>query len=144
MLGSDTLIAQTHTIEEFISRKFEDEVTYRNLSIVDYADGVELLDRNLMSEYLQLIENTCLKYTFTAAEYRRYKYCPDLLSYDLYQTTQLDFIIMFLNDMVDPKEFVRKTVKLPKASVLKQALSDILSVNSGFIEQNRADHDLSY
>ena len=144
MLGSDTLIAQTHTVEEFISRKFEDELTYRNLSIVDYSDGIELLDRNLISEYLQMLELACISYTFSTTEYRRYKYSPDLLSYDLYKTTQLDFLIMMLNDMVDPKEFVRKTIKLPKASVLKSALSSIFSVNGGFIEQNRADHNLSY
>ena len=29
-------------------------------------------------------------------------------------------------------------------ALLKQVLADILSVNSGFIEQNRADHNLTY
>lgn len=141
---SDKTIAQTHTIQEFISRKYEDELTYRNFSIVDYADNIELLDRNLFSEYMPLLMNTCTKYPFTADEYRRYKYAPDLLSFDLYNTTQLDFILLMINDMVDPKEFNLKTVKLPNARALTLALSDILSVNSGFIEQNRADHNLTY
>lgn len=144
MSASDKLIAQTHTIEEFISRKYEDELTYRNFSIVDYIDEVELLDRNLFSDYLPELEATCILYPFTIQEYRRYKYLPDLLSYDLYKTTQLDFVLMMLNDMVDPKEFNLKKIKLPRADVLKEVLSSILSVNSGFIEQNRSDHNLTY
>ena len=142
--SSDKLIGQTHTIEEFVSKKYEDELTFRNFSIVDYIDNIECLDRNLFMDYLPEIESTCTSYQFTAAEYRRYKYAPDILSYDLYQTTQLDFILLLLNDMIDPKEFNIKVIKLPRANVLKSALSDILSVNGGFIEQNRADHDLTY
>lgn len=144
MSTSNTLIAQTHTIEEFISRKYEDELTYRNFSIVDYIDDVELIDRNLLTDYLPEIQKTCVSYAFTTEEYRLYKYAPDLLSYDLYKTTQLDFVLLFLNDMVDPKEFNLKVVKLPNAAALMEALGSILSVNSGFIEQNRADHNLTY
>ncbi len=144
MGATTTKIAKTHTIEEFIDKKFEDQLTYRNFSIVDYSDGIELIDRNLISEYLPILLRACTNYSFTAREYRKYKYCPDLLSYDLYGTTQLDFLLMMLNDMVDPKEFTMKIIKLPDVRILRTALSDILSVNSGFIEQNRSDHNLSY
>ena len=132
-------IAQTHTVEEFISRKFEDELTYRNLSIVDYADGIELIDRSLISEYLPLLEGACISYTFSTAEYRRYKYSPDLLSYDLYKTTQLDFLLMMLNDMIDPKDFNLKRLKLPTSTILKTMLNEIYSVNAGWISKNRYD-----
>ena len=144
MGATTTKIAKTHTIEEFIDKKFEDQLTYRNFSIVDYSDDIELIDRNLISDYLPILERACTNYPFTAREYRKYKYCPDLLSYDLYGTTQLDFLLMMLNDMVDPKEFTMKVIKLPDVKILRTALSDILSVNSGFIEQNRFDHNLSY
>ncbi len=144
MGATTTKIAQTHTIEEFIDKKFEDELTYRNFSIVDYSDEIELIDRNIISEYLPILLSACTNYAFTVREYRRYKYCPDLLSYDLYGTTQLDFLLMMLNDMVDPKEFTMKVIKLPDVRILRTALSDILSINSGFIEQNRSDNNLSY
>lgn len=142
--GTNKLIAQTHTIEEFINRKFEDETTYRNFSIVGYIDGIEIIDRNLISDYLDILARTCTEYKFNVDEYVKYRYSPDLLSYDLYKTTQLDFLIMYLNDMVDPKEFNIKKIKLPNASILKLALSDILSSNQGFIEQNRADNNITY
>lgn len=142
MATTTKLIARTHTVNEFIGRKYEDEITYRNFSIVEYADGIELINRNLISEYIDILLSASISYTFTVAEYNKYKYAPDLLSYDLYKTTQLDFVIMLLNDMVDPKEFTLKTVKLPNANVLRVVLSDIMSVNSGFIAQNRADNNL--
>jgi len=144
MSTSSTLIAQTHTLQEFISRRYEDELTYRNLSIVDYANNIELIDRNLISEYLPELTSICTEYKFTVPEYRRYKYSPDLLSYDLYQTTQLDFLLMMINDMVDYKEFNLKKIKLPNVTLLQKALSDILSVNGGFIEQNRIDNNITY
>ena len=104
-IGSGTSIAQTHTLQEFIARKYEDELTYRNFSIVEYADDIELIDRNLIGEYLDELTSTCTTYRFTTAEYRRYKYAPDLLSYDIYGTPSLDFIILICNGVIDPKEF---------------------------------------
>ena len=143
-IGSGSNIAQTHTIQEFINKKFEDQLTYRNFSTVEYVDGIELIDRNLITEYLPELLASCTTYRFTVAEYRRYKYAPDLLSYDLYKTTQLDFLIMLLNDMIDPKEFNIKRIKLPNSTLLKTYLSNILSANGGFIDQNRADNNLTY
>ena len=141
---SGITIAQTHTVEEFVNRKYEDELTYRNFSIVEYADDIELIDRNLIGEYLPEILANCDMYKFTIQEYRKYKYAPDLLSYDLYHTTQLDFLLMLVNDMIDPKEFNLKRIKLPRVQVLNRIFSDILSVNSGYIDQNRADFKLTY
>ena len=144
MPTSGKTIAHTHTIEEFISRKYEDELTYRNFSIVEYADDIELIDRNLIAEYLPEIVSTCQVYKFTIQEYRKYRYAPDLLSYDLYHTTQLDFLLMLINDMIDPKEFNLKRIKLPNAAVINRIMSDILSVNGGYIDQNRADNNITY
>ena len=144
MAASGTTIAQTHTIEEFVSRKFEDQLTYRNFSIVEYADDIELIDKNLISDYLPEILATCTVYKFSVQEYRRYKYAPELLSYDLYHTTQLDFLLMLINDMIDPKEFNLKRIKLPNVNALNRMISDILSVNGGYIDQNRADYNLTY
>ena len=144
MGASGKIIAHTHTIEEFVSRKFEDQLTYRNFSIVEYADDIELIDRNLVSDYLPELLESCTTYRFTYAEYRKYKYAPDLLSYDLYGTTQLDFLLMFLNDMIDAKEFNIKRILLPSAALVRKMLSDILSVNGGYIDQNRADNNITY
>jgi hypothetical protein len=75
-------------------------------------------------------------------EYKKYKYCPDLLAYDVYGSVQLDFVILILNDIFDPKEFVNKTIRLVPASVLQQFLNEVYGKEYGWIQQNRADYGL--
>ena len=65
-----------------------------------------------------------------------------MLAYDIYGSTQLDFVILFANDMIDPKEFNLKKVKLPFASALSEFLSQVYNSNSGYITQNREDNGL--
>ena len=48
-----------------------------------------------------------------------------------------------INDMIDPKEFNIKTIKLPYASVLKEFLTTVYNCNSEYIGQNRADNNIS-
>ena len=134
--------AKTHTVEEFINLKYQDDMTYRNLSILDKIDDLEMVDHCLIYDYLDEIVNNCESVSFTAQEYNKYKYAPDLLAYDLYGSTQLDFIILFANDMIDPKEFNLRTIKLPYRSVLNKILSDIYNANAGYIDQNRSDYKI--
>ena len=132
-------IATTHTLEEFVSRRFDDQITYRNLSILEVVNGEEWTDNNLITEYLPELQSICVDVQLSPDQYRKYKYCPDLLAYDVYGSTQLDFIILKANDMIDPKEFNLRTIKLPYRAVLNKILSDIYNANGGYIDQNRSD-----
>ena len=66
-----------------------------------------------------------------------------MLSYDVYGSVQLDFIIMLLNDCIDPKEFDKKTVILPYASVLASFLNTVYSKEQLYIEENRVKFGLT-
>lgn len=134
--------AQTVTLEDFISYRNIDNMTYYNFSILEVINGVEHLDHNLVEDYLPHLLTTCETITFSDEEYKKYMYNPDLLAYDLYGSVQLDFIILLLNDMVDPKEFNIKSVKLPYANVLSTFLNDIYSKESNYIHQNRAENKI--
>lgn len=134
--------ATTHTIEEFIKLKYQDELTYRNLSILEKINSIETIDHCLIDDYLDELREASVSIELSPAEYSRYKYSPDLLSYDLYGTTQLDFVILLINDMIDPKEFDIKTIKLLYSSKLKSLLNDIYNSNAGYINQNRADNNI--
>ena len=54
----------------------------------------------------------------------------------------LDFLILLANDMVDPKEFDLRIVKLPFASKLVDFLNRVYGANQNYIRQNRADNGL--
>ena len=66
----------------------------------------------------------------------------DLLAYEVYGSTQLDFVILAVNNMIDPREFTHKRILLPMSSILSLFLSDVKNSNTGYIAQNRVDNNL--
>ena len=136
--------ALTYTLDDFISMKISDDMTYYNFSILEVIDGVEHLDSNLVEIYLEELKSQCISVQFSEEELKKYKYNADLLAYDLYGSVQLDFVILLLNDMYDPKEFTKKNVILPHSSTLSKFLNDVYSKEEGYIQQNRADNGILY
>lgn len=130
--------ALTYTLDDFISMQISDDMTYYNFSILEVINGVEHLDSNLVEIYLEELKSKCIPVQFSEEQLKKYKYNADLLAYDLYGSVQLDFVILLLNDMYDPKEFSKKNIILPHASVLSKFLNDIYSKEEGYIQQNRA------
>lgn len=135
--------ALTYTLDQFISMKFTDELTYYNFSIIEMVNGSKLLDHNLIEDYLPELEALCVNCELDQEQYKKYKYSPDLLAFDVYGSTQLDFIILMINDMIDPKEFDLKTIKLPYASHLKTFLSSVYNAESSYLTHNRSINGLS-
>ena len=133
----------TYTLDQFISMKDTDEITYFNFSIIENIEGLKLLDHNIIEEYLSELDLLCVNCELDTEQYKKYKYSPDLLAYDVYGSTQLDFVILMINGMIDPKEFTLKTIKLPYASKLKAFLSEVYNAESEYIAQNRVDNGLN-
>ena len=136
--------ALTYTLDDFISMQISDDMTYYNFSILEVIDGVEHLDSNLVEIYLEELKSQCISVQFSEEELKKYKYNADLLAYNLYGSVQLDFVILLLNDMYDPKEFTKKNVILPHSSTLSKFLNDVYSKEAGYIQQNRADYGILY
>lgn len=135
--------ALTYTLDDFIQMNVSDEMTYRNFSILEIVDGIEILDHNLIEDYQDELESLCQTVHLDNDQFKRYRFSPDILAYDLYGSVQLDFVILFANSMIDPKEFNVKTIKLPYASALKAFLSAIYNAEQGYIEQNRSTNGLN-
>ena len=132
----------TYTLDAFVAMQMSDDMTYYNFSILEVVNSVEHLNINLVEEYSSILKSQALQVELTDEEYKKYKYCPDLLAYDVYGSVQLDFVILILNDIFDPKEFVNKTIRLVPASVLQQFLNEVYGKEYGWIQQNRADYGL--
>lgn len=134
--------ALTYTLDDFVELQSVDNMTYYNFSILEIIDGVQHLDHNLVEDYLKELEATCVTLELSNEEMSRYRYNPDLLAYDIYGSVQLDFVILLLNDMIDPKDFDRKKLKLPYASSLSIFLNTLYSKESNYINENRANNNL--
>lgn len=131
--------AKTYTLDQFINMKNTDSMTYNNFSIYGKIDGQKILESNVLDEYLNELVSISKIVKLTSDERRKYKYAPDLLAYDVYGSTQLDFIVLAVNDMVDPKDFNLKKLKLPTASNLNGFLNEVYSSNASWISKNRYD-----
>lgn len=133
--------AKTYTLDDFIACKSTDDLTYYNLSIIEVVEGVEHTDHNLVESYLSELLQLCLTVELTTAEYKKYKYHPDLLAYDIYGSTQLDFCILLANDCIDPKEFIKKKLFLPRNSDLYTFLNMVYSKETKYIRNNRSSYN---
>lgn len=134
---------KTFTLEDFVQMKVTDDMTYYNFSIIEVIDGVQHTELNLIDEYITELRAICVPVELSDTELARYKNQPDLLAYDVYKSTQLDFVILAINDMYDPKDFTKRHIILPTASGLVTFLNTVYSKESGYINQNRYEQNIA-
>lgn len=129
---------QTITVQDFIALRTSDEITYFNYSILEYLNGFDMFITNLLYDYEDELQDIAITVTLTNIEKAKYRYKPYLFAYDVYGSTELKFIIMMLNNIIDPKEFDFDKVKLIKPSDLSTILNRINAVNEEYINNNRS------
>ena len=136
-MASSAKPALTYTITDFIEEGQSDEMTYVNFSVLhDFSIG-QYAESNVLDFYLDEIKKICLRIeTFTEEEIAKYKYQPDLLAYDVYGSTQLDFVVLLVNGIIDPKEFdfSRGYILLPTKTNLFTILSQIKNSESEWLK----------
>lgn len=129
--------ADTYTLEDFISMGADDNLQYHQFITKYYRYGMEFLKYNILDFYLKELKKLCVKVnTISNEEKVKYMYAPHILSYDLYGTTNLDFIILLCNNMISPNEFnfKKKYLYLPKPEELKYFLSEVYNANTILFE----------
>lgn len=137
MQYSNGSVETTHTINEFIAQKNQDEISFRNFSTFDLINGTEYLIKNVIDDYMDELLSICIDVDLTRDQYVRYKYSPDLLAYDIYGYIQLDYLIMQINGVIEPRDFNFKKLKLPYASQLSSFLNSVYNSETIYIEYNR-------
>lgn len=139
----------TSTIEEYIaSGSGTPTITWYNYSILqpenttDNKVQIQFELYNLVDDYLDIFEDAASKVTMTQKEQQKYFYNPELLAYDLYGSTEFDFLILKINGIIDPKEFDIPDVKLIPKSTLVRICSDIYNSERSYIKENRRKYKL--
>jgi hypothetical protein len=117
-----------------------DQLTFRNFSTVAVVNGVELTDKNLIEDFLPELMKDAIDVDLSRDEYIKYKYAPDLLAYDVYGSVQMDFLILYMNGIIDPKDFDFKTIKLVRSSLLKQFLNHVYGSQRYILENNKYEN----
>lgn len=137
----------TNTIESTITAgKTKNPNLYNNLSILtrmNDKDGENKIDvpyDNILYMYLDELKSLSMKVKLNSTEMDRYKYRPDLLSYDLYGTTQYDYILLALNDIISPKYFDKEIVNIIDADYIELIVSSITDAEDEYIQLNRSQY----
>ena len=129
---------KTYTVQDFISLRTSDEITYYNYSILEYLNGFDMFVTSLLYDYDDELQEMAVTVNLTEKERIKYRYKPYLFAYDVYGSSEMEFLIMMLNGIIDPKEFGFNKIKAIPPNKLTETLGRIDSVNETYMNNNRA------
>ena len=131
------------TIQDLINRK-------QSKGIIDYNTfsfsmtinkSITIPFQNVITTtYAKELKTLAEEVTLTEEEYQKYKYKPKLLAYDIYNYTELFYIIDFLNNIYNIKDFNKRKLKLIPKRELFEFLSSVLQADSNYISEFNQDH----
>ena len=131
----------TYTMEEFIALGRGTSVTYDKYSYKDLlSNGTEISVLNLVSDYINEFKDVAVTVTLTDEEYRKYRFKPKLLCGDIYSNSELYWVILLLNGMIDVKDFNLKTFKMIQKRDMEQLMSAVYNAEYKYIETYNGDH----
>lgn len=139
IVNAYTTADKTYNISDFVNMRSSDEVTYYNYSLLEYISGNEYLVTNILYDYDDELSDMAVTLTLNKEEFEKYKYKPWLLAYDLYGSTEIEFIIMALNGIIDPKDFEFERLKVLTPADTINVLGRIYSANEMLLNSNRTD-----
>lgn len=125
------------TLSETIQNGTGKSITLYNTSILSKVENVEYSISNIIYDYADELNAAKELYTLSDSELSRYSMRPDLLSYDIYNNLEYEFIILFLNDIIDPREFTKSDVYLIDIDTLNSILESIVAKEEDFVNYNR-------
>lgn len=134
---------KTYTIEDFISMRTSDNITYYNYSILRQStvnDRITYSEDNIIYGYLDELKEKRQLLVLSDTEILKYKYKPKLLAYDIYGSTEIYFVILALNGMCSIKEFDLYDGKIYALypSDMSNYMTYIYSAEQEYIKLNRA------
>lgn len=134
-----------HTLEDFVDAgKASSTITYYTTSILDGTNGINYSINNVVFDYMDELKQLKVPVELTPAQANYYKYDGVyLLSYDIYKTRDLAYLIMALNGVYNPKDFTMNPLYIVKPSDLSQLLNAICNAEKEYLDLNRTAMGLS-
>lgn len=131
--------SKTYTIEQFIDSEPSTKISYDTFSFYEKVDTDYIITHNILDDYREEILSACEEndVELSQKEFFKYSQRPKLLAHDIYGNGELFFIILFINNICDVKEFNKKHIKLIKKSKLNEILSAIYNNQSSALQKNR-------
>ena len=141
-MATTASLGRKSTIDEFVDGGDSVLIKYSSLSLNEMMgdNSIEFPIFNVYDDYIEELKSISEIIELDKEDWIKYYQAPKLLANHLYKNSELDFIIMRLNGIYDPKDFTSRTVRLVKASLLNEFLSKIYNSNKKFIQTYNQDN----
>lgn len=131
------------TIQEYIAKYNSEEVissAFFLKQVFSTNNNKKMLVNfnNLILKYMPELKEIKVKITLTNEEYAKYKYNPKVLSYDIYGTTELWFLILEANELHSITQFNSKTIYLFRTDIVEK-MTRILNLEAESINYNEEE-----
>lgn len=126
---TNKLVSQAHTVDEFVNlgEQSKDHIGYADLSYIEKRNNLDFVVKSLLDDYSYEINQMAKDIELTDKAVIKYRYNPKLLSYDLYNTTRLYYVILRINNICNVHEFSLEnhTIKLLEVADMTSLMSGI-------------------
>ena len=141
-MATTASLGKKSTIDDFVSGGDAVLIKYSSLSLNEMMgdNSIEFPIFNVYDDYIEELKSISSVVELSKDEWMKYYQAPKLLADYLYKNSELDFIIMRLNGIYDPKDFTSKTIRLVNAKELNTFLSKVYNSNKQFIQTYNQDN----
>ena len=125
-MGNESTISEytnNYNSEEIVSSAF----FLKQVFSIENNKKMLLNFNNLVTKYMPELKGIKIKVTLSDEEYAKYKFNPKVLSYDIYGTTELWFLILEANELHSVTQFNSKTIYLFRTDIVEK-MSRILNL----------------
>lgn len=115
-----------------------DKLHYQEVNTFPTGENVIVVGDSILTKYKKDLESLAITKTFTTQEENRYFYNPQVLSYDLYGSTQYWHLLLDLNNMSSAIEFSQNPI-LVYNGIFPDMINRILALEEDSININSQD-----
>lgn len=134
-----------NNIRSFINTKPIVSTDYSNMSFIEEHERIQFAVGNIVTDdYFPELKAKCVKVFLDDKDIQKYKYRPKLLAYDVYDNTELYYIILRINDLYNVKDFnlSKKYIYLLPKKELKAFLADVYTFSNKHILTFNSKHKI--
>lgn len=129
------------TIQDIISAGKELKICNRELSlksvVTNSANEKFIVNTaNLFEKYYEILLNNTVIVVLTDEEYLKYRFKPKVLSYDLYGTKELHYMLLRLNHVYSVVNFDFKELRVFNTNILNLLNEIMILENENYIEND--------
>lgn len=106
--------------------------------LVSHGDKLVINFQSILTDYWYYLQQHIMILKFTDSQYRRYRFRPKTLSYDLYGTIELAPLILQINSICSTSEFDLKSVKIFDAEI-KSFINEVFNKEKVKMQANEAE-----